>query len=297
MVICPSVQTADKVQQRVSSDSIPTGPEVTSKMHLQGTIQAFDKKGQEAITKLFGHLQDAHNHMAQVAQAVVDLSKVSSPEQFTFVLQLAVRPIIQLKIPPHLSAPTELKFEKERLTQGEITEERCCYLIVPQPFHPKLSGIAFKHLRCLAAAAHFLIRKKLSNSKYPQLLVAKDFPVAEKKLHLAISGRKYNPGKKAPKKRRTSDVKTAAPKPSTSQDQPQGESISEQQPQSKSITEQQPQGKATTDTQQESVPSQFSSDDSLPDPFATTTKTFEMKDPRSIPKKPKYSLRPKTIHI
>ena len=35
-------------------------------------------------------------------------------------------------------------------------------------------------MRCLAAAAHFLIRKKLFNSKYPQLLVAKDFAVAEK---------------------------------------------------------------------------------------------------------------------
>ena len=57
-------ETADKVQQHVSSDSIPTGPEVTSKSCLQGNIQAFDKKGQEAITKLFGHLQDAHNHMA-----------------------------------------------------------------------------------------------------------------------------------------------------------------------------------------------------------------------------------------
>ena len=265
-----------------------------------------------------------HNHMAQVAQAVVDLSKVSSPEQFTFVLQLAVRPIIQLKIPPHLSAPTELKFDKEILTPEEITEKflhiyqhqqnsnlikkdlpqkksqkkNCCNLILPQPFHPKLSGIAFKHpTRCLAAAAHFLIRKKLFNSKYPQLLVAKDFAVAEKKLHLAVSGRKYHPGKKAPKKRHTSDVKTADLKPSTSQDQPQDESISKQQPQGTSTTEQQPQGKAATDTQQEPVPPQFSDDDELTDAFATTTKTFEMKDPRSAPKKPKYSLRPKILHI
>ena len=127
----------------------------------------------------------------------------------------------------------------------------------------------------MAAAAHFLIRKELFNSKYPQLLVAKDFAVAEKKLHLAISGRKYDPGKKAPKKRHT----TAAPKPSTSQVQPQ----------SKSITEQQPQSGTATDTQQEHVPSQFSSDDSLPDAFPSSTKTFEMKDPNSIPKKPKYS--------
>ena len=64
----------------------------------------------------------------------------------------------------------------------------------------------------MAAAAHFLIRKKLFNTKYPQLLVAKDFAVAEKKLHLAVSRRKYDPGKKAPKKRHTSDVKTADPK-------------------------------------------------------------------------------------
>ena len=158
---CPE-ETADKVQQRVSSDSIPTGLEVTSKMRLEGNIPSFDKKGQQAITKLFGHLQDAHNHMSEVAQAVVNLSEVSSPEQFTFVLQLAVRPIIQLKIPPHLSAPTELEFEKERLTPEEITEENCCNLILPRPFHPKFSTIAFKHpTRCLAAAEHFLIRKKL----------------------------------------------------------------------------------------------------------------------------------------
>ena len=290
-------ETADKVQQHVSSDSIPTGPEVTSKMRIEN-IKSFDKKGQEAITTLFGHLQDAHNHMAQVAQAVVQLSKVSSPEQFTFVLKLAVRPIIQLKIPPHLSAPTELKFEKERLTQEETTEEYCCNLILPQPFHPKFSGIAFKHpTRCLATAAHFLIRKELFNSKYPQLQVAKDFAVAEKKLHLAISGRKYDPGKKALKKRHTSNGKTTAPKPSTSQDQPQDTSVTEQQPQRESITEQQPQSKTTTDTQQEYVPSQFSSDESLPDPLATSTKTFETKDPQSIPKKPKYSLRPKILHI
>ena len=152
-------------------------------------------------------------------------------------------------------------------------------------------------MRCLAAAAHFLIRKKLFNSKYPQLLVAKDFAVAEKKLHLAVSGRKYDPGKKAPKKRRTSDVKTADPKPSTSQDQPQDESISEQQPQDESISEQQPQGEASTDTQQEPVPSQFSDDDELPGPYALARKTFATKDPRSIPKKPKYSLQPKTHYI
>ena len=168
----------------------------------------------------------------------------------------------------------------------------------------------------MAAAAHFLIRKKLFNTKYPQLLVARDFAVAEKKLHLTVSGRKYDPGKKAPKKRRTSDVKTADPKPSTSQDQSQDKSVSEQQsqdesvseqPQDKSISEQpqgastseqQPQGKASTSTLQELVSSQFSDDDeTLPDAWTMARKTFATKDPRSIPKKPRYSLRPKTDYI
>ena len=158
----------------------------------------------------------------------------------------------------------------------------------------------------MAAAAHFLIRKKLFNSKYPQLLVARDFAVAEKKLHLAVSGRKYYPGKKAPKKRHTSDVKTADPKPSTSQDQPQDESVSEQpqdesiseQPQGASASEQQPQGEASTSTLQEPVPSQFSdNDETLPDAWTMARKTFATKDPRSIPKKPRYSLRPKTDYI
>ena len=80
-------EAANKVQQRVSSDSIPTGPEVTSKMCLQESIPCFDQKGQRAVTRLFSHLQDAHNHMSEVAKAIVDVSEVSSPEQFTFVLQ------------------------------------------------------------------------------------------------------------------------------------------------------------------------------------------------------------------
>ena len=314
-------EAANRVQQHVSSDSIPTGPEVTSQMRLQENIKCFDHKGQRAVTRLFSHLQDAHNHMAEVAKAIVDVSEVSSPEQFTFVLQLAVRPIIQLKI-PHLSAPTELKFEKERLTPEEIAEENCCNLILPRPFHPKFSTIDFKNpTRCLAAAAHFLVRKKLFNTKYPQLLVAKDFALAEKKLHLAVSGRKYDPGKKAPKRKCTSDVKTADPKPSTSQDQPQDEPISGQQPQDESVSEQQPQDESISEQQPQDEPiseqpqgasaaeqqpqdkasdtlTSQSSNDSTPLPdYGAALKTFTTKDPSSVPKKPRYSLRPKTEYI
>ena len=172
----------------------------------------------------------------------------------------------------------------------------------------------------MAAAAHFLIRKKLFNTKYPQLHVAKDFAVAEKKLHLAVSGRKYDPGKKAPKRKHTSDVKTADPKPSTSQEQqpqdepvpeqqPQDEPIPEQQPQDKPVPEQQPQYESISEQQQATPTAEQqpqdkasdtltspSSDDSLPD-YGTALKTFTMKDPRSVPKKLRYSLHSKTEYI
>ena len=298
-------EAANRVQQRVSSDEVPDGPEVLSRMRLQGDLPCFDKKGQQAVTT-FGHLQDAHNHMAEEAKAIVNVSEVSSLEQFTFVLQLAVRPIVQLKIPPHLSAPTELKFERERLTPEELTEENCCNLILPRPFHPKFAKLDFKDpTRCLAAAAHFLIRKELFNSKCTQLHVAKVFAVAEKKLHLAISGRKYDPGKKASKRKRTSDVKTSDPKPSTSKDksaseqQPQDESVSEQQPQDKLVPEQQQDVPATKQQDKASdTLTSLSSDESitLPD-YSQALKTFTTKDPSSVPKKPRYSLRPKTEYI
>ena len=177
----------------------------------------------------------------------------------------------------------------------------------------------------MAAAAHFLIRKKLFNSKCTQLHVTKDFAVAEKKLHLAVSGRKYDPGKKASKRKHTSDVKTADPKPSTSQDKsvseqqpqdksvseqhPQDESISEQQPHNESVSEQQPQDESVPEQQQytpateqqdkaSDTPTSQSSDDSivLPD-YGPALKTFTTKDPSSVPKKPRYDFRLKTEYI
>ena len=73
-------EAVNRVQQCVSSDEIPTGPEVTSKMRLQENLPCFDQKGQQVVTRLFSHLQDAHNHMAEVTKAIIDVSEVSSPE-------------------------------------------------------------------------------------------------------------------------------------------------------------------------------------------------------------------------
>ena len=182
----------------------------------------------------------------------------------------------------------------------------------------------------LSCSCTLLIRKKLFNSKVTQLRVAKDFAVAEKKLHLAISRRKYDPGKKASKRKLTSDVKTADPQPSTSKDEststqrPQAETVSEQRPEDAPIAEQQQEDEtgleqqtqddststqqthnnstSTLQSQDESIPKQQqhasdtltspSSEDSLPD-YGSELKLFTTKDPHSIPKKPRYSSHPK----
>ena len=50
----------------------------------------------------------------------------------------------------------------------ETTEEYCCNLILPRPFHPKFSGISFKHpTRCLAAAVPFFNKKRTFQFQVP----------------------------------------------------------------------------------------------------------------------------------
>ena len=115
--------------------------------------------------------------------------------------------------------------------------------------------------------------KKLFNSKITQLHVAKVFAVAGKKFHLAISGRKYDPGKKALKRKLTTDVKTADPQPSTSKDkststQPtQAETVSEQQPEDAPIAEQQQESETglTQQAQDDSTSTLQSQDESIPE--------------------------------
>ena len=53
-------EAANRVQQCVSSDEIPTGPEVRSKMHLQDNLPCFDQKGQQAVTRLSSRCPQPH---------------------------------------------------------------------------------------------------------------------------------------------------------------------------------------------------------------------------------------------
>ena len=170
--------------------------------------------------QLFSELSDVHDNLSKVAKSISKLGWITSPEQFSFILKLAVRPLIQLKIPPHLCSPGDLWFAKEQLTKEECFEEMYVNEILPKPYHKKLTAVPLKHTtHCLVAATHYLLRKKMFDTKISQAEFAKEFAVSEKKLHLAISGRKYDPGKEVPERKSSDKLpakvkanKTNAPK-------------------------------------------------------------------------------------
>ena len=110
--------------------------------------------------------------------------------------------------------------------------------------------------------------------------------------------KKYDLGKKASKRKRTSAIKTSDPKPSTSQDksvleqQPQDDPIPDQ-PQDKPVPEQQQDEPATKQDKASDTLTSLSSDDEIPD-YGPALKIFTTKDPSSVQKKPRCSLHPKT---
>ena len=288
------------VEQRVSTETIPTGPDVINQMQEEPDITLFDKAGKKSIIKLFSNLKDAHNHLAQVAGSIVKLGENTTPDQLGFVLRLAIRPLIQLKIPPNLASPVDTKFAKHQLTPEETFEEYCSNWVLPKAFHPKLSSIPFKHpTRCLAAATNFLIRKHMFDTKMAQLSMAKDFMVAEKKLHLATSGHKYDAGKKQPKKKHgtTPKKKDTTLKDNATKAMKDNDGTPD-------VVEVKEHRLSKTDTFNDTFDTEglLEDDDaSLPDPFAPVQKDktepmktqpqeklYHTEDPMTIPKKPKY---------
>ena len=160
-------------------------------------FKPLDDTGKAAVVEHFVNLQSAHDSLANVAGSIVDLAKVSSPDQFSFISSLTVHPLIQLKLPPKLCTSGKMHFEKERLTPEENFKEECLNIVLPCPKHPKLSKIPNNHpTHCLAAATHLLLQKRMLTTKVSQATIIPEFGVEIKKLHLSMSGCKYDPGKK-----------------------------------------------------------------------------------------------------
>ena len=258
----PADDTEDTIQQRQSQNTLPTGYNILTRLVHEANHKALDDDGQKVVVELFLQLSDDHDNKSKFTKSISKLGQITSPEQFSFVLKLAMRPLIQLKIPPpHLCSPGDLHFAKERLTKEECFEEMCVNEILPKPFHNKLSTIPFKHAtHCLATTTHYLLRKKMFHSKISQAALMKEFAVAEKKLHLAISGRKFCPGKKFPKQK-PCDKPKPKKKKAAKTDEPKTDEVvkipEDKQPSQEDLGE--PQSDDADDDDD---------DDSLPDPFS-----------------------------
>ena len=127
-------------------------------------------------------------------------------EQFCFIMRQPVHPLIQLQIPPQLASPANWNFAKECLTEEETLEEGANQML-PQPFHSKLAEVGGKHpTRCVAAAVHWLLCKAAFKTNISQSKVAEKFMVQPKKLHITITGHKYDMGRKLTKKEKAEQV-------------------------------------------------------------------------------------------
>ena len=289
----PPVQQGEKqkIKKRQSKDNIPAAEEVLSRMVSPEGFKPLDDTGKAAVVKFFGNRQSAHNSLANIGGSIVDLAKVSSPDQFSFILSLTIHPLIQLKLPPKLCAPGKMHFEKERLTSEENFEEECLNIVLPHPKHCKLSKIPNKHpTHCLAAATHLLLQKRMFNTKVLQATIACKFWVEIKKLHLSMSGHKYDPGKKPSCKRAPSGDQDKTGK--TADEPPKQKAAKKdnmEQPSQSDVHEIQepektPPDTSKVDTDDELPYSNYDEDDSLPDPFPTSQQQeFETKNLTVIP--------------
>ena len=119
------------IEVRKSTDSIPQGHDVLTLMVHQKLHKALDNSRKKAVMKLFNSLQQAHNNVSNVAGVIAHLGEILDNEQFTFIMQRAVWPLIQLHIPGNLCSPVDVKFEKDRLTAEETFEEECSNVVLP----------------------------------------------------------------------------------------------------------------------------------------------------------------------
>ena len=266
-------------------------------MVQQKQFKALEDKKQAAVIKLFSQFQLVHDNMALVAGQVAKLGEILEPEQFAFIIHMAIQPLVQLKIPGHLCSPADVHFEKECVTTAESFEEECSNKVLPRPFSPKLDKIPPKDpTRCEAAMVHMILCKKLFNTKLLQATITGYFTVHPKKLHMVVSRRKYDLGKKHPKhktdtatpaptKKHKSTTVTAEGKPSTQPSQP----MESTQPTQSS----QPMQSSQPDYKLD----EFDTDTELPHPFNTlqkgdkseqakaSSKQFTTKNPATIPQK------------
>ena len=123
----PADNTEDTIQQRQSQNTLPTRHNVLTRLVHEANHKALDDTGQKVVVELFSQLSDTHDNLSKVTKLISKLGQITNPEQFSCVLKLAVRPLIQLKIPPQpmfTQGPAfcQGKTYKRRMFRGNVCQ-------------------------------------------------------------------------------------------------------------------------------------------------------------------------------
>ena len=80
----------DTIVPRESPKTLPTGHNVLTRLVHEVDYKALDDKGQKIVVQLFSELSNALDNLSKVAKSISKLGKITSPEQFGFILKLAI---------------------------------------------------------------------------------------------------------------------------------------------------------------------------------------------------------------
>ena len=163
----PADDTEDTIQQRQSQSTLPTGHNILTRLVHEANHKALDDAGQKVVVELFSQLSDAHNNLSKVTKSISKLGQIINPEQFCFVLKLAMRPLIQLKILPTYVHPGTCILPRKDLLKKSVSRKCVSTKSSPslsitnlvlsplnmQPFAWPLQPITCSERKCLSALA------------------------------------------------------------------------------------------------------------------------------------------------
>ena len=133
----PVDDTKDTIEHRESPNTLPTVHDVLTRLVNEANHKALDDARQKVVVELFSQLSDAHNNLSKVTKSISKLGQITSPEQFSFVLKLAMRPLIQLKKPPTSVHPGICVLQKKDLPKKNVSRKS-----VSMKSSPSLSTIS-----------------------------------------------------------------------------------------------------------------------------------------------------------
>ena len=211
--LLPKSDVMDKIlEEKLSSEDIPEATEVLKTAQREGKMSEQD---QELVAELFSNLEVAHEHAAIACGLLSRLSRTLKLEQLLTIVQVSIRPLVQLTTPVALET---LGGTKDPQELPEDQPERVKILLTPDAQATLLQREKPNSpTRLLAATYAYKILNKFGPGTMQRGL-QETYQVKAKQLATCITGRKYLGG--ADRKRKSSggdEGASSSKKPTDSQ--------------------------------------------------------------------------------